>query len=74
MNKQYANFEDSASTYSDPLDALLFDEQLLDEDYHGAIIDLDGNEQPITEAMILAACAALEEEVESIYGAEFSGK
>ncbi len=84
MAEPYVNLEEQGSIYSDsiysdpiysdPLDALLIDEHFIDEDYHGAVIDMDGVEQPITEEMILDACAALEKEIDSIYGNEFSGK
>ena len=74
MTAPYVNLEEQSSNYCDPLDALLFDDQFIDDDYHGAVIDMDGNEKPITEAMILQACAELEKEIDSIYGPEFSGK
>ena len=55
------------------LDSPLCDEPFIDDGYHGAIIDPEGNEHPITEKMILDACAALEQEITSIYGPNFSG-
>jgi hypothetical protein len=74
MTKPYVNLEQQGGIYSDPLDALLFNSDFVGENYHGAIIDNYGNEEPINEAMILEACASLEKELESIYGSEFSGK
>ena len=77
MTDPYVNLDEQGSIYSDPLDALMFnefDDQFIDDDYHGAVIDMDGNEQPITEEMILDACAALEKELEPVYGPQFSGK
>ena len=74
MAEPYDNVEDQATNYSDPLEGLLLDNELIDDEYYGAVIDMDDNEQIITEKMILDACEALEKEIDSIYRHEFSDK
>ena len=74
MAEPYDNVEDQATIYSDPLEGLLLDDEFINDEYYGAVIDMDDNEQVITEKMILDACEALEKEIDSIYRREFSDK
>ena len=74
MAEPFDNLEALDTMYGDPLDELLLDDQFINDDCYGAVIDMDDNEQPITEKMILDACAELEKDIDSIYDADFTDK
>lgn len=74
MANPYDNLEEQGSIYSDPLDGLLLDDQFIDDEFYGAVIDMDDNEHIITEKMILDACDELEKEIDSMYSPKLSNK